>query len=105
MPKHPPSIDTVPTGWQTVILVCRKCSKKLDGGFGPDRDRSITTELKQALRTSGRRSTTRLIETKCLGVCPKGAVTVLPATTPGSMLTIPAGTPAETILFRLLPPP
>ena len=34
------------TEWRDVVLVCRKCSKKLDGGFGPDGDLT----LKKALR-------------------------------------------------------
>jgi hypothetical protein len=26
----------VRSNWDHAVLVCRKCSKKLDGGFGPD---------------------------------------------------------------------
>ena len=102
---HPAGIVASSTPWQDIILVCRKCSKKCDGGFGPSGDQSLTRELKTALRGAGRRRTTRIVETKCLGLCPKGAVTVLPASQPGQVLAIPAGTPAATILATLPQPP
>ncbi len=102
MPKSV-EIATHPTPWQSVILVCRKCSKKLHGGFGPDGDETLTRELKRALRAGGQRGTTRVIETKCLGLCPKGGVTVLPASTPATLLTVPAGTAAATLLATLQP--
>ncbi len=102
MPKSA-EIATHPTPWQSVILVCRKCSKKLDGGFGPDGDETLTRELKRALRAGGQRRTTRVIETKCLGVCPKNGVTVLPASTPATLLTVAAGTAATALLARLQP--
>jgi predicted metal-binding protein len=92
------------TPWRDIILVCRKCSRKLDGGFGPDGEDSLPRELKRGLRATGRRATCRVIETKCLGICPKGAVTVLAARTPGAILTIPAGTETLAVLARLLPP-
>ncbi len=93
-----------PTLWQDVILVCRKCSRKLDGGYGPDGEDSLPRELKRGLRAAGRRATCRVIETKCLGICPKGAVTVLAARSPGAILTVPAGMDAAAVLARLLPP-
>jgi hypothetical protein len=80
MPTHNKAeIVARQTPWRDVILVCRKCSGKLDGGFGPNGEDS-------------------------LGICPKGAVTVLAARTPGAILTVPAGTDTMTVLARLLPP-
>lgn len=93
-------IATVATPWQDVIVVCGKCSKKLDGGFGPDGDESLTRALKHELRATGRRQTVRVIESKCLGLCPKGAVTIVPGAQPGAMLVIPKGTPMAEILVR-----
>ena len=94
-------IAAVPTTWQDVILVCGKCSKKLDGGFGPDGDHSLARALKHELRSMGRRRTARVIGTKCLGLCPKGAVTVLPGGQPGAMLTVPGRTHPAALLARI----
>ena len=100
MPK-PSTITTYPTAFESVILVCRKCSKKLDGGFGTDGDQSLSRELKRGFRAAGRGRSSRVMETKCLGVCPKGAVTVLPASAPGTMLVVPAGTDAASVMASL----
>jgi predicted metal-binding protein len=94
----PTSVTTIPTPFQDVVLVCRKCSKKLDGGFGPDGDETLGKALKHVLRQSGRRRTVRVIETKCLGLCPRGAVTALRGSRPGEMLAVPRGSDPETIL-------
>jgi predicted metal-binding protein len=99
----PKPITTEPTSWTQVILVCKKCSKKLDGGFGPEGDQTLPRALKTGLRQTQLRRAVRVIETKCLGVCPKNAVTVLPASTPGTLLTVPVGTPVGDLLARLPP--
>ena len=99
----PNLIEATPTAWDQVILVCRKCSKKLGGGFGPDGSDTLPRTLKQELRATGRRRSVRVIETKCLGLCPKGAVTVLPASQPGALLAVPRGTAAAALLARLPP--
>jgi predicted metal-binding protein len=75
------------TPWRTVLIVCRKCGKKLDGGFGRKRKES----LKNALRQKRTRDI-RICETSCLGLCPKGGVTALNASRPGTIHVIPAGT-------------
>jgi predicted metal-binding protein len=89
-------IKTVPTPWHEIVLVCRQCSQKLGGGFGPDGDDNLGTALKRSLRKAGRRREVRVIETKCLGLCPKGAVTMLNGSKPGTLLAVSAGTnPAD----------
>jgi predicted metal-binding protein len=92
------AMTTLPTPWQDVVVLCRKCSKKLDGGFGPDGGATLARTLKQALRDTGRRRTVRVIETKCLGLCPRGAVTLLRGSQPGALLAVPAGTDPATVL-------
>lgn len=99
----PDTISASPTQWEQVVLVCRKCSKKLHGGFGPDGDDTLARALKTELRQAGRRRSVRVIETKCLGLCPKGAVTILPGSAPGALLAVPRATPGADILARLLP--
>ncbi len=79
------------TPWREVIILCRKCGKKLDGGFGLKGTESLKTELRQALRETGQRRQVRVMETACLGVCPKNGVTALNATRPGVIHIIPAG--------------
>jgi hypothetical protein len=94
MPKQPAAR---PTPWRVVLIVCRKCGKKLDGGFGRKRRES----LKSALRPHRQRDI-RICETACLGVCPKGGVTALNATHPGTIHVIPAGADAAETMQTLL---
>ncbi|MBW8840450.1 MAG: (2Fe-2S) ferredoxin domain-containing protein [Sphingomonadales bacterium] len=84
--------------WSGAILVCSKCSKKLDGGFG----RKGRTSLGKALRKrfglkKGRKSPVGLIEVRCLGVCPKGAVTLVDTSRPDTWRLVPAGADIEAI--------
>ena len=44
------AIKTTKTRWKDVVLVCRKCQKKLNGGFGPDGDKTLKKALKKYLR-------------------------------------------------------
>ena len=91
-----------PTPWRDVILVCRKCGKKLRGGFGAKRKDDLKTVLRQALREAGRRRDVRVIETACLGLCPKRGVTALNASDPSVIHVIPAGTDGEAAARTLL---
>ena len=87
--------------WSATVLVCGKCSKKLGGGFGEKRE----TSLVKLLRTLGggrkRKSAFGVIETKCLGVCPKGAVVTVDAAHPGRWQLIEAGTSEAEVVARL----
>lgn len=58
------------------MLVCRKCSKKLDGGFGAKGGERLAKALKKQVG-KGRKASAGIVEVGCLGVCPKGAVTVV----------------------------
>jgi predicted metal-binding protein len=70
--------DHVRTNWRNVVLICRKCSKKLDGGFGPDGDERLAKALRKHLSLKkGRKADAGIVEVNCLGVCPRGAVTVV----------------------------
>jgi predicted metal-binding protein len=90
------------TPWRDVIIICRKCGKKLDGGFGAKRRESLKDLLRQAIRDSGRRREVRIFETSCIGICPKRGVTALNATRPEAIHVIPAGTTAEDAARTLL---
>ncbi len=70
--------DHVRSNWHNAVLVCRKCSKKLDGGFGPDGDQRPVKALRKHLALKkGRKAAAGIVEVNCLGICPKGAVTVV----------------------------
>ena len=97
----PGEILTVAGPWRDVLLICRKCSRKLDGGFGVDGTDTLPRALKHVLRGSGRRREVRILEVGCLGVCPKNAVTVMHGADPGRMLVIPEGLEPGLLLSRL----
>lgn len=101
--RIPDGLTAVPTPWQDVLLLCRKCGRKLDGGFGEDGTQALRRVLREALRERGRRRDVRVMEVGCLGVCPKGAVTMARGARPGELLVVPQGTEAGVVLDRLLP--
>jgi predicted metal-binding protein len=97
----PPAIRPVPRPWRELVLVCRKCTKKLDGGFGKGGRDSLRRVLRAELRAGGRRDV-RVVAVNCLGVCPKRAVSVMRGSRPGEVLVVPAGTDPADILHHLL---
>lgn len=85
--------------WRDAVLVCGKCSKKLGGGFGRKDKQSLAKALRKALKLGkGRKSPVGVVETRCLGVCPKGAVTVARA---GEWLIVPKGTSVGRVALEL----
>lgn len=90
------------TRWRDVILVCRKCSKKLDGGFGPDGDKTLKKALRRYLKTGkGRKSDLAVVGADCFDVCPKGAVVAVNARRPEELLIVPAGADLFEVKARL----
>ena len=84
--------DHVRSNWRSAVLVCRKCSKKLDGGFGPDRDERLAKALRKHLALKkGRKGDVGIVEVGCLGVCPKHAVTVVNGADARDWLLVRAG--------------
>jgi predicted metal-binding protein len=104
------SVRSRSTPWNTVILLCGKCARKMKGGYGRKGKEMLRTALRAELKAKGYRRGVRVIETRCMGICPKKAVTALNASRPGRMLTIPKGTGADKALAQLVeagqePPP
>jgi predicted metal-binding protein len=93
------------TEWRDVVLVCRKCSKKLDGGFGPDGDLTLKKALRKYLRLkkgkSGRKGELVVTGTDCFDICPKGAVVAINAAQPKKLLIVPAGADLFEVKTRL----
>ena len=90
--------------WREILLVCRKCGGKLKGGFGPKRKDELPDAFRELLRQAGRRREVRILEVGCLGVCPKGGITVMQGTRPGEMLVVPEGMDLTQLAARLSGP-
>lgn len=85
-------MKTVRSNWADAILVCAKCSKKLDGGFGPKGRTPLGKALRKHLQLKkGRKAVAGIVEVKCLGVCPRGAVTVVNGARSCEWLLVPEG--------------
>lgn len=88
--------------WGEVVLICRKCSKKLGGGFGADGDKSLSKVLRKRLRLAkGRRARVGVVEVDCLKLCPKDAVTVVLGGEPGMMRVVRRKTPVKDVVAAL----
>lgn len=93
------------TEWKDVVLVCRKCSKKLDGGFGPDGDMTLKKALRKYLHLKkgkkGRKGALTITSADCFDICPKGAVVAVNTAQPKKLLIIPAGADLFEVKTRL----
>ena len=93
--------------WRDVVLVCRKCSKKVDGGFGEDGDERLAKALRKTLgeaaggKIKPRRRAVAVVEVGCLDICPKGAVVAMRAGDPGRWLLVPKGAALAEVADRL----
>lgn len=95
-------LKTVRAEWTGTLLVCAKCSKKLGGGFGPKGKTSLGKALRRYLALGkGRKSRLGVVEVKCLGICPKNAVTVVDGAQPGTWKLIDAGMSIEDVAVAL----
>ncbi len=90
-----------PAPWRDLILVCRKCSAKREGGFGPGRDQTLREVLKAHIRARGLKGVLRAVETDCLDLCPEGAVSTMRIADPTRILPVPPGTGVEAVLSEL----
>lgn len=92
-------------GWNGAVLVCGKCSRKLDGGFGAKGRSRLAKALRQCAGLGkGRKASVGVIETKCLGLCPKHAVTVVDTRRPGEWLVIEPGEDVAALAARFVSP-
>ncbi|MBN8820182.1 MAG: (2Fe-2S) ferredoxin domain-containing protein [Sphingomonas sp.] len=88
--------------WTNTILVCRKCSKKLKGGFGPDGKKPLAKALRKHLQTGkGRMADAGILEVGCLDLCPKRAVTVVDARHPDQWLVVRPGANLDGLAHEL----
>ena len=88
------------SNWDRTVLVCTKCSKKVDGGFGPKGKTPLLKALRAVLG-KGRKAPVGVLPVKCLGVCPKNAVTIIDSRRPREWMIVPSATPVAEILAAL----
>ena len=92
--------------WRESVLICRKCSKKLRGGFGKKGMRTLRGLLKDVYGDAkGRRAELGIVEVPCFKLCPKRAVSVALGTKPGMLFEVAEGTAVEHVLEALDLPP
>ncbi|PKP93537.1 MAG: hypothetical protein CVT77_05330 [Alphaproteobacteria bacterium HGW-Alphaproteobacteria-16] len=92
----------VQSGWDNAVLVCAKCSRKLDGGFGPKGKQPLAKALRKHLHVKkGRKAPVGIVEVKCLGVCPRGAVTVVNGSASREWLIVPQGADLDDLAVEL----
>ncbi len=95
-------LKRVRSDWQGAILVCGKCSKKLDGGFGRKGRTPLAKMLRKILGLkTGRKAALGVVETRCLGVCPKNAVVLVDGRRPGEWLIVPREADVVELVARL----
>lgn len=92
----------IPSNWRNTVLVCRKCSKKLDGGFGEKGRSALAKVLRKHLSLKkGRKAAAGIVEVGCLGVCPKGAVTVVNGSASREWLLVRPGASMDDLVTEL----
>lgn len=97
-----PVKDHVRAGWSGAILVCGKCSKKLGGGFGRKGKRSLAKALREEPGFGkGRKAAIGVVETRCLGVCPRGAVTLVDTRAPARWRLVEEGADVDALAGEL----
>lgn len=95
-------LRTVRAEWTDTVLICKKCSKKLDGGFGPKGRTPLAKALREELGVrKGRKGPLGIIEVKCLGICPRDAVTVVTGGAPGEWALVKEGAPIAEVVRDL----
>jgi predicted metal-binding protein len=93
---------TVASRWEGALLVCGKCSRKLDGGFGKKQRQPLAKALRKRLGlANGRKARLGIVETRCLGVCPRAAVCVVDTRRPGHWQLVEAGEDIGAVAARL----
>ncbi|MCP3731437.1 (2Fe-2S) ferredoxin domain-containing protein [Sphingomonas sp. MG17] len=88
----------VRSNWTNAVLVCARCSKRLNGGFGKKGRQPLGKALRKHLQLKkGRKAAAGVIDVKCLGVCPRGGVTVVNGAASREWLIVPAGADLDAV--------
>ena len=99
------TVRTVSTRAARLLAVCGKCGRKLGGGFGKGGTASLVKTLRRGLAAAkGKRAAVRVVETRCLGICPRHAVAMVDGGSPNAVLIIARGTDIGTLAGQLALP-
>lgn len=100
-------IREISAKWDDVLMVCRKCGKKVGGGFGKDGEQRLEKALKSQFkedRGSGN-GRYKVVGVSCLGICPKNAVCLVHGSAPGIVHLVKPDTPMDEVVEALAAPP
>ena len=97
----PRTVRTAKAKFSEVVAVCAKCAKRQ--GLSK---RAIRDRVKAGLKQSGSGVKLRVVETGCLGPCPKRLVAVATGVSvaAGRILLIDPTAPPDAVVALLLPP-
>ncbi|ACL58195.1 (2Fe-2S) ferredoxin domain-containing protein [Methylobacterium nodulans] len=86
--------------WNDLVVVCAKCAKRQ--GIG-----KVRKDLKRALKRTRPDRKVRVVETGCLGLCPKRSLTFATAASlrAGRLVVLDPATEAEAMAQVLVPDP
>jgi hypothetical protein len=87
--------------WSDILLVCRKCSRKLGGGFGKKGRVPLDKLLKAELK--GQKHGPKVLAVPCMDICPKRAVCALRGGAGRQVHLVPPGMAAQDVLAALFP--
>lgn len=87
--------------WETAIIVCKKCSKKMGGGFGEKGKTSLAKAMREMGAGKGRKARIGVVETGCLDVCPKNAVVAINSARPKDWIIVPKGADLKAVEEQL----
>jgi len=74
----------------------------MKGGYGTKGKETLRAVMREELRSRGARREIGIVETRCMGVCPKKAVTALNASRPGEIFVIPKDCSVTDALSRMV---
>lgn len=95
-------MKTISAQWETAILICGKCSRRIGGGFGKSGRKSLAKALRdKGNGKKGRKANFGVLEVGCLKLCPKNAVVVVDTAKPGDWLVVPRGADPDMVAERL----
>lgn len=99
------SLREIPAKWNDILLVCRKCSKKVGKRFGRDGDQILEKALKAELKTAPGEGRWKVASVACLDICPKNAVCLVQASVPGKVHLVTAEAALIEVFGELAPVP
>lgn len=67
-------VELRPVRWEAAVLVCKECRRRKNGPR--DLKTKVTIHELKAAGVTHVGPRTRIVQTKCLGVCPKNAMTI-----------------------------